>query len=101
MSRLTGAQVRFAAFGERFDLHLSILRDVVGADTRVRAVGAGGAVLADRKPRLSTYEGRLPHGGWVRAVVRSPEAIAVHFLHNVGCWIRRLSYVRCIPGGLM
>lgn len=76
-------QVRFTAFGERFDISLTPLRRAVGAGSRIRVLGADGGVLTDRKPRLCTYEGRLPHGGWVRAVVRSPTSVTMHFLYKV------------------
>lgn len=77
------SQVRFTAFEEQFDISLTPLRGVVGAGSQTRALGAGGQVLIGRKPRLCTYEGRLPHGGWVRAVVRSPTSVTVHFFHKV------------------
>lgn len=88
------SQVRFTAFGERFDISLTPLRSVVGIGSRVRALGAGGEILTDRKPRLCTYEGRLPHGGWVRAVVRSTTSVTVHFLHKVRPTNTRVHRVR-------
>ena len=79
------SKLRFAAFGEWFDIRLTLLDESTGgAGTRVRALGAEGEVLAERGPRRCTYEGWLPYGGWVRAVVRSATSVTVHFLHNVG-----------------
>lgn len=80
---LKNVQIRFSAFDESFNLRLSPVSDFINSDTRVRALGAGGVLMSDRAPRLCAYGGRLPHGGWVRAVVRSLDSVTVHFLHKV------------------
>lgn len=77
-------QVRFDAFGEKFDLHLAPLDSFLGSTSaRTRVVGENGVVLHDRPTRAFTYVGQLAHGGWVRAVVKSPGSAALHFLHKV------------------
>lgn len=75
--------MRFDAFGETFDLHLLPLDGPLSTATRTRVVGENGAVLHDRLTRAFAYVGQLAHGGWVRAVVRSPRSVALHFLHKV------------------
>lgn len=91
-------QVRFTAFGEKFDVSLSPLRRSVGDGSRVRALNAKGDVLADRASRLCTYEGHLPMGGWVRAIVRSPTSATVHFFHNVRPFAGSALCVRDVDG---